>query len=80
MVVYGNDMGDLGVVDLGMVHMRVVDMGVIKVGVVELIVGVVREDCLREVEVVDKDYLMKVEFVVEGCLLDDPTRFVAYIG
>jgi len=31
----------------------------------------VGEDCLREMEVVDEDYLMKVEVVAEGCLLED---------
>ena len=36
------------------------------------------EDCLREVEVVDEDHLMKVEVVAEGCLLDDPNRFSVY--
>ena len=39
---------------------------------------VVSKDCLREMEVVDEDYLMKVEVVAEGCLLDNPTRFGAY--
>ena len=52
--------------------------GVVELEVVELVVGIVGEDCLREMEVVDEDYLMKVEMVAEGCLLDDPTRFVAY--
>jgi len=28
--------------------------------------------------VVDEDYLMKVEVVAEGYLLDDPTRYGAY--
>ena len=74
-------MGDLGMVNLDMIDMRVVDMGVIVVGLVELevvglVVGVVSENCLREMEVVDEDYLIKV--VVEGCLLDDPTRFGVY--
>ena len=46
--------------------------------VVGLVVGVVGENCLREVEVMDEDYLMKVEVVAKGCLLDDPTRFGAY--
>ena len=31
-----------------------------------------------KVEVVDDDYLMVVEVIAEGCLLDDPTRFSAY--
>ena len=26
----------------------------------------------------DDDYLMKVEVVEEGCLMDDPTRFNVY--
>ena len=52
--------------------------GIVESEVVGLVVGVVGENCLREVEVVDQDYLMKVEVVVEGCLLDDPTRFGAY--
>ena len=39
--------------------------------------GVVGENCLREVEVMDEGYLMKVEVVAESCLLDDPT-FGAY--
>jgi len=71
-------MGDLEMVDLDMVDMRVVDMGVIVAGVVELMVGVVGKDCLREVELLDEDYLMKMEMVAEGCLLDDLTRFGAY--
>jgi len=76
-------MGDLGVVDLDMVDMRVIDTGVIVAGVVELevvglVMGVVGENCLREMVVVDEVYLMKVEVVTEGCLLDDPTRFGAY--
>ena len=76
-------MGDLRVVDIDMVDMRVVDMGMIVVGVVELevvelVAGVFGEDCLREVEVMDKDYLMKVEVVMEGCLFHDPTHFSAY--
>ena len=54
--------------------------GVVELEVVELVVGIVGEDCLREMEVVDEDYLMKVEMVVEGCLLDDPTRLVHTIG
>ena len=44
-------------------------------------VEVVDEDYLMKmevVEVVDEDYLMKMEVVAEGCLLDDPTRFDAY--
>ena len=45
---------------------------------VELVVGVVGESCLREVEVVDKDYLMKVEVVAKGCLLYNPSCFGAY--
>ena len=65
-------------VDLDMVNMRVVDMGVIVAGVVELMVGVVGKDCLSEVELLDEDYLMKMEMVAEGCLLDDLTRFGAY--
>ena len=36
------------------------------------------EGCLREVEVVDEDYLLKVEVVAKDCLLDNPTRFSAY--
>jgi len=51
---------------------------VIELKVVGLVVGVVGEDCLREVEVVDEDYLMKVEVMAEGCLLDDPTHFGVY--
>jgi len=47
----------------------------VELEMVKLVVGIVGEDCLREVKVVDKDYLIKVEVVVEGCLLDDPTRF-----
>ena len=39
---------------------------------------VVGEDCLREVGLVDEDYLMKVEVVAEGCLLNNPTRFSTY--
>ena len=70
-------------VDLKMVDMRVVDMGVIVVGVVEvevleLVARVVGGGCLRKVEVVDEDYLMKVEVAAEGCSLDDPTHFGAY--
>ena len=42
-----------GVVDLDIVDMRVVDMGGIG-----LVLEVMGEDCLREVEVVDEDYLM----------------------
>ena len=81
-------MGDLGVVDLDTVNMRVVDIGMIVAGVVELVVGeleviglvvgVVGEDCLREMEMLNENYLMKVEVVAEGCLLDGPTRFGAY--
>jgi len=68
---------------LDMIDRRMVDTGVIVAGVVELevvslVVGVMGEDCLREMEVVDEDYLIKVEVVVEGCLLDDPTRFGVY--
>ena len=69
--------------DLDMIYMRVIDMwaivvGVVELKVVELVVGIVDEDCLREVEVVIEDYLIKLEAVAEGCLLDDPTRFGAY--
>jgi len=39
---------------------------------------VVGEDCLREVGLADEDYLMKVEVVAEGCLLNNPTRFSTY--
>jgi len=46
--------------------------------VIELVVGVVGEDRLREVEMLDEDYLMKVVVVAEACLLDNPTRFDAY--
>jgi len=47
-------------------------------GVVDIGVGLVGEDCLREVEVVDEDYQMKVKVVAEGCLLDEPTHFGTY--
>jgi len=86
-VVEGIDMGGMEVVGLGMVDMMVSDMRVTIAGVVELVElnwelwfsgrGCGR-GCLREVEVVEEDYLMKVVVVMESCLLDDPTRFVAY--
>ena len=60
-------------VDLDMDDMRVVDLEV-----VGLILGVVGEDCLRDVGVVDEDYLRKVVVVAESYLLDDPTHFEAY--
>ena len=76
-------MDDMRVVDLGMVDMRVVDMGMIVAGVVELVVGglevvdlvveVMGEDCLKEMEVVDEDYLMKVE--AEDCSMNVHARF-----
>jgi len=53
---------------------------VVESEVVGLVVGVVGEDCLREMEIVDENYLMKVAVVAEGCLLDDPTRFGATIS
>jgi len=46
--------------------------------VVGLVVRVVGKDCLRDEEVVDEDYLMKVEVVADGCLLGNPTHFGAY--
>ena len=58
--------------------LRVVDLDMVDIGVIGLVVGVVGKDCLRQVEVVDEDYVMKVEVVAEGCLLDDPSRFSAY--
>jgi len=68
-MVYGSDMDDMGVVDLGMMDMRMVDMGMIVAGEVEVVEGklegvglveIVGENCLKEVEMVDEDYLMKV--------------------
>ena len=53
---------------------------VVKLKVVGLVVGVVGEDCLREVGVVVEDYLIKVEVVTEGCLLEDLTRMLRAIG
>ena len=63
--------------------MRVIVAGVNELMVVTLevdglVVVVVGEDCLREMKVVDDDYLMKVKVVAEGCLLDEPTRFGVY--
>ena len=58
-----------------MLDTRVIVVGVVESEVVGLAVGVVGEDFLREVEVVDEDYLA---VVAEGCLLDDPTRFGTY--
>ena len=36
------------------------------------------ENYLREIELADERYLMKMKVVAEGCLLGDPTRFGAY--
>ena len=49
------------------------ELVVVELEVVGLVVVVVGEDCLREVEAVEENYLMKVEVVAEGCLLEDPT-------
>jgi len=65
-------------VDMRVVNIGVIVVGVVEVEVVELVVGVVGEDCLREVEVVDEDYVMKEEVEAEGCLLGDPTCFDMY--
>ena len=40
--------------------MGVIVVGVVELEVVELVVGVVGENCLKEVKVVDEDYLMKI--------------------
>jgi len=58
--------------------MRVIVAVMVKLDVIGLVVGVVSENCLRQMEVTNEDYLMKVEVVVEGCLLDDPTYFGVY--
>jgi len=54
---------DIRVVDMEVIVSGVVELVVVELEVVGLVVGVVGEDCLREVEVVDGDYLIKVEIV-----------------
>ena len=71
-------MSDLGVVDLDMVDTEVIVAGLVELEVVGLVVRVVGENCLREMVVVDEDYLIKLEVVTDGCLLDDSTRFGEY--
>ena len=67
-MVYSIDMIDIRVIDFYMVNMMLVNMGMIVAGVVELMVGklevvdlvveVVGEDCLKEAEVVNENYLI----------------------
>ena len=54
------------------------ELVVVELEVVGLVVAVVGEDYLREVEVVDNKYLMKVEVMAEGCVLENSTSFGAY--
>jgi len=51
-----------------------VDLGMVdELEVVGLVVEVAGEDCLKDV--VDEDYLMKVEVVVEDCSMNIHARF-----
>jgi len=54
-------------------------VGVVESVVIELVVEVVGENCLREVEVADENYLMKEEVMAKGRLMDDLTHFDAYL-
>ena len=71
-------MDDLGVVDIGMIVAVVDILVVVELEMIGLVVVVVGEDCLREVGLVDEDYLMKVEVVAGGCLMNNPTHFSTY--
>jgi len=57
----------------------VVELAVAELEVDDLVMGVMDENYLREVEVMDKDYQMKVVVVRDGCLMDDPLASVCTI-
>ena len=48
---------------MGMIVAGVIELVLSKLEVADLVMEAVGEDCLKELEVVDEDYLMKVEMI-----------------